>query len=315
MWIGDKDNMAQEADKLFMGNASGVAAEVEAAWIGDENGLAQLIFKGGVESGEIVFTESTVWTVPDGVSVVDIFCVGGGGGGGGTYDREITSTGRITERIGGGGGGGYTATELSVSVTTGEQITVVIGSGGKQGTGYWYYDGTTGNGTLTDGGSGGTTSVIDADDNILCSAAGGSGGKKAPSTNTSANANVCGGAGGDGGSGGGAGQGLYSNSGYINNGGYGGVDGADGGSTLASSGGTLASGGSGQGTTTRAFGEDTGTLYSRGGDGYDGYGVIATDYPDSGFGGLGSDFKTDVTPYYLYGDGADGIVIIRWKAQ
>lgn len=66
-------------------------------------------------------------------------------------------------------------------------------------------------------------------------------------------------AGGSGGSGGGAG-GYYNTS--ANYGGKGGSDGSAG-----SNSGTSRSGGTGQGSTTRAFGEDAGTLYSGGGGG------------------------------------------------
>ena len=91
-------------------------------------------------------------------------------------------------------------------------------------------------GSLTaNGGTGGNTSAFDITAN------GGNGGKHL----------LAGGNGGDGGSGGG------------NNGGTGGTDGSDGKSSSSGSG----SPGKGQGTTTREFEENTGTLYSSGGDG------------------------------------------------
>jgi len=54
------------------------------------------------------------WTVPAGITNVDVFLVGGGGGGG-------TS----------GGGGGYTKTFLNVPVSPGQAIPFVIGAGGN----------------------------------------------------------------------------------------------------------------------------------------------------------------------------------------
>lgn len=62
------------------------------------------------------------WTVPAGVTFIDLFLVGGGGGGG-------LSTGGWT---GAGGGGGYTKTVLNISVTPGQIISYTIGAGGGQ---------------------------------------------------------------------------------------------------------------------------------------------------------------------------------------
>ena len=42
------------------------------------NGVTKQIF-GGVDDGEFVFTASTEWSVPEGVTIIDIFCVVGGG--------------------------------------------------------------------------------------------------------------------------------------------------------------------------------------------------------------------------------------------
>ena len=96
--------------------------------------------------------------------------------------------------------------------------------------------------------------------------------------------------GGNGGSGG-----ACSNSGS----GKGGQDGANG-YTLN----TLYSGGTGQGLTTREFGESTGTLYATGGDGYSGTtnGVAKTSNT-----GNGGDGTVSGTPSV----GASGIVVIR----
>ncbi|WP_313069726.1 glycine-rich domain-containing protein [Lacrimispora sp.] len=70
-----------------------------------------------------VFTTSTTWTVPNGVNQVEVFCVGGGGGGGdGSYDTTGSATGS-------GGGGGYTITQTT-NVSPGQQIPIIIGSGG-----------------------------------------------------------------------------------------------------------------------------------------------------------------------------------------
>lgn len=119
--------------------------------------------------------------------------------------------------------------------------------------------------------------------------------------------------GGAGGSGGGA-------AGYRGNGAKGGEDGGSGGST------TLGSGGTGQGTTTREFGESTGALYSGGGGGgaYSEYSGGAGGQGGGGDGGAygypGSNGETNTGggggsgsyngPKYG-GTGGSGIVIIR----
>ena len=77
-------------------------------------GVAQTV------QGNKTYTDSTSWTVPEGVWKIDVFCVGGGGrGGNGTYGG------------GGGGGGGYTRTCTGLAVTPGEILVInVPGSGG-----------------------------------------------------------------------------------------------------------------------------------------------------------------------------------------
>lgn len=93
-----------------------------------------------------------------------------------------------------------------------------------------------------------------------------------------------------GGSGGADGYGNYTNVSYY----AGGTDGADGASNT----------GSGQGTTTREFGEPTGALYSTGGSsGSSNHGIIAPS-PNTGDGGGAIYSSTKFS-------GASGIVIIR----
>lgn len=322
-------NVAQEIGKGWIGGANGIAQEIAAGWIGDASNKAQLFFKGGVEAGEVVFTESTVWTVPDGVSTVDIFCVGGGGGAGGSYDA-YTAASTYTQRAGGGGGGGYTATQKSVSVTPGSALTVAVGAGGATGISYWMDSnmnptscgGSTSN--VSDGSDGGASSVVDSSGTVLCTADGGKGGKKVPYTTTDySNGNYRrGGAGGAGGSGGAGGYFQWRNSGsrsLYSKATSGGTDGSNGGDADAlvdSSSyytGSGAKGGTGQGTTTRAFGESDGTLYSTGGGG-DGTGAPLTGANTGDGGGMKLEFLY-TSPYLPGGDGKSGVVIIRWAAQ
>lgn len=71
--------------------------------------------------GMLTFTTSSNWTVPHGVTSVEVFIVGGGGSG------SVGNNGNVN---GGGGAGGYTKTYKSVPVTPNEKIPIVVGSGG-----------------------------------------------------------------------------------------------------------------------------------------------------------------------------------------
>lgn len=97
------------------------------------------------------FTTSGSWTVPSGVTSVQVECWGAGGGGGG---NNSTSDG-----AGGGGGGGYSRATLTV--IPGNIYTINVGNGGTGGTGAqngssgessWFGSITT---ILANGGSGG----------------------------------------------------------------------------------------------------------------------------------------------------------------
>ena len=187
-------------------------------------------------------------------------------------------------RCSGGGGGGYTKTEKNVKTSIGS-LSVTIGAGGKGGV--YRNDGPT---------AGGVTSF-----NTI-SVAGG---------NVSDNRS-----GGNGGSGGAAP--AYTEE-YAS--GYRGVDGGNGTKGSASgSYGTYGTPGTGQGTTTREFGESTGKLYADGGgaggstaqgtgDGGGGAGTKSGNggngVANTGGGGGGSSYASDG------GAGGSGIVCIR----
>ena len=206
-----------------------------------------------VPKGSQTFTAYGTFTVPSGVTSIQVFCVGGGAGG--------ESNGE------GGAGAGYT-TNKTVSVTPGQSISVVIGAGGTG----WIV----GHVSSTRQTAGGSTSF-----GSLVTAAGG----KITTVHQK---------GADGGSGGGAG-GVDP--------GRGGTNGSNGiGSTSFPNG-----GGRGQGTTTRAFGESNGTLYSTGGDGSDsrggaGYNKSANTGNGGDAGGSGKNG----------GNGGSGILLVRW---
>lgn len=76
-------------------------------------------------SSEVSFTSPGTysWTCPSGVTSVSVVCVGGGGRGG------------AIDTTGGGGGGGGLGWKNNISVTPGQQYTVVVGAPGQTGVG------------------------------------------------------------------------------------------------------------------------------------------------------------------------------------
>lgn len=165
--------------------------------------------------------------------IADVFVVGGGGAG------NLPSNGSSNFEGAGGGGGGYTST-FRVEFIKNTEYPAVVGAGGAR---------MTSRGTQAP--SGGTTSINGV------SASGGGGGRYSSSPFRSY--------GGDGGSGGAGGGGGVYYGGKLKPTPDGGTDGTDGGSFITSS--TYGQGGIGQGTTTRAFGELDGELFSGGGGG------------------------------------------------
>ena len=230
--------------------------------------------------GQQTFTSSGTFTVPAGVRSVDAFLVGGGGGG----------SQRGSARAGGGGGGGYTLTQKGIGVSPGQQIAVVVGSGGSIGS------------------RGGTSSF----GSYL--ARGGNGRKDNDESTWALRI------GGDGGSGGGGA--TETGTGY----GAGGSDGGNGGTGVDEDWKATA-GGTGQGTTTRAFAEPSGTLYAGGGAGGAAHtGNSGVGGGAGGGGGAGSSTQVggnggtntggggggQGTGSRRAGDGGSGIVIVRW---
>lgn len=169
----------------------------------------------------------------------------------------------------GGAGGGYTKTQKGVSVAVNTPYTITIGAGGASTT------------SEADAGRGGTTSAFNV------SAEGGYGAifkALASGNNDEAHAKQVGANGGSGGGG------------Y---GGAGGTDGADGDPGVANWGGT------GQGTTTTAFGENIGTAYGAGGNGLS--------YGDYVIAGANTGRGADAGSTSVCNNGGSGIVIIRNK--
>ena len=247
--------------------------------------------------GQQTFTSSGAFTIPNGVRNIDIFCVGGGAGGG------LGSSGTNGTNAGGGGGSGYTITQKNIAVTPGTQLSIIVGSGGGMQT------------------NGGDSSIVG-----IGSAGGGKFGKPGYDSIVGNN-----GSGGAGGSGGGGGSWFSKNVGNSP-GGNGGSDGTNGESPGGSGG-----SGVGQKTTTRAFGESSGTLYAGGGGGGGNaqYTNTARGLGGAGGGGNGGDAMGTAGSAGTAGtgggggggygytgssggngySGGSGIVLIRWGYQ
>ena len=176
------------------------------------------------------------------------------------------SGGNYSYRGGAGGGSGYTSTTQAVTVQAGVKYDIAIGAGGA--------------GAKTSGGrAGGATSAFGSIAN---------GGATLSSNGVY---------GGDGGSGGGSGTLSQDKDGAYSKAGVGGTDGANGQGTHP---------GTGQGTTTREFGEPGGTLYATGGKGAAGNNIIPDPVSqNTGDGGNGAGGSIESTA------GGSGIAIIR----
>ena len=176
----------------------------------------------------------------------DVFVVGGGASGAGSRANYLSQV------SGGGGGGGYTKTQR-VSFTKNTSYPAIIGAGGASVSNNDY-------GSSRDGNVGGETSI---------NGVSASGGKKGTAGYGGQTVDYWSGAGygGNGGSGGGASYTFNKSNptaAYSYHG-YGGSDGGNGEFTRDSH--FPHNGGTGQGTTTRAFGEPTGELFAGGGGG------------------------------------------------
>lgn len=176
------------------------------------------------------------------------------------------SGGNYNHRGGAGGGSGYTSTKQAVTVQAGVKYDIAIGAGGA--------------GAKTSGGrAGGATSAFGSIAN---------GGATLSSNGVY---------GGDGGSGGGSGTLSQDKDGAYSKAGVGGTDGANGQGTHP---------GTGQGTTTREFGEPGGTLYATGGKGAAGNNITPDPVSqNTGDGGNGAGGSIESTA------GGSGIAIIR----
>ena len=196
--------------------------------------------------------QSALLAFPSYVASADLFAVGGGGSGAACADRNMTGDSYV-QMAASGGAGGYTQTLLSHTPKRRRALRLSIGAGGPS----CQLESGDGNQIRVDGQDGGATSAAyDGDAEPLLTAAGGKGGE----ANVSASAAHVTGAPGGTGSGG-----VYAarypepvSIGVSETNGWDGEDAA---------GSELSTGGQGQGTTTCAFGESSGTAYSPAGGG------------------------------------------------
>ena len=208
---------------------------------------------------ELDITSSVKLSFSGRVTNADVFAVGGGGSGGAiACSKNNNGQGAVAC----GGAGGKTETAFSIDTTSLLSITIGAGGASKSVT----FGGV---GTGTSGSAGGTTSVLSSDGNVIVSAEGGSGGGTTEGNVLSDTFSV---AGASGGSGSGAAE-VGDRSSIA---GASGSDGASGSNTKKES------GGSGQGTTTRAFGEPDGELFASAG------GSVATQYQTKEYTQIGS---------------------------
>ena len=232
--------------------------------------------------GQQIFTNSGTFTVPAGVTAIDVFLVGGGAGSDLEYEKGY-----------GGSGGGYTYTER-IAVTPGSSASVLVGAGGVGANDGSPSTFTLGSKTLT--ANGGKVS------NRGVGGAGGSGG------GGGGQYQIVAGNGGSDGSNGFAST-PYNNGtqAFTNEGGAG-----QGSTTRAfgESGGTLYAGGGGGAWSPTGYQGARG--FGGAGGGGNGQEVFSTTNvatggtPNTG-GGAGAHYRADVS-----GAGGSGVVIIRW---
>lgn len=266
------------------------------------SGYLQTSGKTGTLKGQQTFTSSGYFTVPNAVYSIQYFIVGAGAGSFSSYSF-INNSGNGVYKGSPGGGSGYTKTG-TLAVTPGQRINVTIGMGGiavdaDGERGYANNGGSTSFGSNTvEGGKGARW-----DEHISSNDSGGEGGSGGGDAYIQRNGNYT----------------------YFRYPGSGGSDGSDGGNARSSGGAAQSfTGASGQGTTTRAFGQSNGTLYAGGGagahhshsDNYD------ADHGAVGGAGGGGDPDTNGTPNTgggagggRYGSGrtgGSGICLVRW---
>ncbi|MFA5359670.1 MAG: hypothetical protein WC349_01800 [Patescibacteria group bacterium] len=257
-------------------------------------------------------TAGTIFTVPTGVTSIQVKAWGAGGGAGGP-DEDAMS--------GNGGGGGYAM--KTISVTPGQVLKVMVGGGGRAG-GSVRGPGSLTAGGINGGGNGGRANVESSGG----SGAGGGGGGFSGVYSGSTPLIIAGGGGGGGGAGKRIDAGVGGASGENGGGGGGGIAGAsssttggDGKSSLDDGGGGGGGGGGYFGGTGGADGEDKYVSSAGGGGGNNlgdtvtnGSGKYTANSGDADYNGSAGVGGTGVAGYYNGHStpGASGLVVLKY---
>jgi hypothetical protein len=123
------------------------------------------------------YAASATFVVPLGITTLRCQAFGGGGGGGGGANIGLlTLTGMA---YGGAGGGAGMTMDTPITVVPGDTLTIMIGAGGGGGAGAAACPGLVG-GAGANGGTGGTTYVLNGAGKVLICSTGGGGGAGAP---------------------------------------------------------------------------------------------------------------------------------------
>ena len=99
------------------------------------NNLINDLIESNLLTKSVKFTENGSFKVPDGITTIVVTAAAGGGGGGGGSTLASSSSTTGAKSGSGGGGGDYCVNKV-INVTPGEIINIVIGKGGKGGTGH-----------------------------------------------------------------------------------------------------------------------------------------------------------------------------------
>ena len=180
----------------------------------------------GTIASSNVMTTSATFTIPTGITSIQVWIAGGGGGGGGSYYNSCTCNPSFDGK---GGGGSGSTTKIYSGLTPGNTLTVTVGNLGVGGA------------VAAAGSSGGTSSVSSGTQSIVtCSATGGVG--------AAAYNSPFGGPGGAGGAGSGGSLAIFNLTGGTGTSGYAGGAGGSPSTTIAVGATFPASGGTGSAT-------------------------------------------------------------------
>lgn len=290
----------------WLEDATGAKVDIDLLGAGQGEGTER--GPGGValERGTIqAFTESGAFTVPEGVTEVDVLVVAGGGGGG--------------SRSGGGGGAaGGLIYEENYGVTPKVEIPVTVGAGGQGGSANALERGGKGDNSafgallVSDGGGGGGGASASTNPLSIGESGGSGGGGGRQDSAVSSGGSGGGGQGNDGGNGGGgtsyagAGGGGAGGPGQDNSAGTKGDGGAGIASSISGENVTYAIGGQGSavGAASNAGGRGGGGVAVTSQHGTDGA-------PNTGGGGGGGGSLTG-NVFGAGGNGGSGVVIVKW---